>query len=611
MTEFLQQIEQFHFLRPWWLLAFIPALILLALLWKRKASYGSWQKVISPHLLPHLLTGNIVQQSRLPLLMLALCWLLAIVAMAGPTWKQLPQAVQKKVDAQVIVLDLSLSMFAKDLPPSRLMRARLKLTDILNRAQEGVTALVVYSGTPHVVTPLTDDTNTILSMVNSLSPEIMPIKGNDPIAAIEKAIAVLKQGGLNSGRILLMTDGLPANFADKVESLINYQTPLSIMGIGTRDGAPIELPDGSFVKQSNGSIVIPKLDIATLKQASRQLGGRFSTITTSDDDIDYLLADGLLPSEQEIKETSREFDVWDETGHWLVLIILPFAASAYRKGWLGAMLLPGLCTLLFLAYSPNTMAFGWDELWQTKDQQGQRLLQSGQPQQAAEAFNDPAWKGSSLYKAEDYEAAEQAFSQNDNADAFYNLGNAQAKQQKLDEAITSYEKALALNPDLEDAKFNLDLVKQIQQQQQDQQQDGENSDQKNDDQQEQDDQKQDKQNENQQDSEQNQDSQQDSEQQDQSNQNQSEEEQQQQTQEDQQNEPEQENAQQQEQEQESPENEQQDAQALPESVERTEDQQALEQWLRRIPDDPGGLLRRKFERESQLRSNSPSGDTTW
>lgn len=610
MTEFLQQIEQFHFLRPWWLLAFIPALILLALLWKRKASYGSWQKVISPHLLPHLLTGNIVQQSRLPLLMLALCWLLAIVAMAGPTWKQLPQAVQKKVDAQVIVLDLSLSMFAKDLPPSRLMRARLKLTDILNRAQEGVTALVVYSGTPHVVTPLTDDTNTILSMVNSLSPEIMPIKGNDPIAAIEKAIAVLKQGGLNSGRILLMTDGLPANFADKVESLINYQTPLSIMGIGTRDGAPIELPDGSFVKQSNGSIVIPKLDIATLKQASRQLGGRFSTITTSDDDIDYLLADGLLPSEQEIKETSREFDVWDETGHWLVLIILPFAASAYRKGWLGAMLLPGLCTLLFLAYSPNTMAFGWDELWQTKDQQGQRLLQSGQPQQAAEAFNDPAWKGSSLYKAEDYEAAEQAFSQNDNADAFYNLGNAQAKQQKLDEAITSYEKALALNPDLEDAKFNLDLVKQIQQQQQDQQQDGENSDQKNDDQQEQDDQKQDKQNENQQDSEQNQDSQQDSEQQDQSNQNQSEEEQQQ-TQEDQQNEPEQENAQQQEQEQESPENEQQDAQALPESVERTEDQQALEQWLRRIPDDPGGLLRRKFERESQLRSNSPSGDTTW
>lgn len=609
MTEFLQQIEQFHFLRPWWLLAFIPALILLALLWKRKASYGSWQKVISPHLLPHLLTGNIVQQSRLPLLMLALCWLLAIVAMAGPTWKQLPQAVQKKVDAQVIVLDLSLSMFAKDLPPSRLMRARLKLTDILNRAQEGVTALVVYSGTPHVVTPLTDDTNTILSMVNSLSPEIMPIKGNDPIAAIEKAIAVLKQGGLNSGRILLMTDGLPANFADKVESLINYQTPLSIMGIGTRDGAPIELPDGSFVKQSNGSIVIPKLDIATLKQASRQLGGRFSTITTSDDDIDYLLADGLLPSEQEIKETSREFDVWDETGHWLVLIILPFAASAYRKGWLGAMLLPGLCTLLFLAYSPNTMAFGWDELWQTKDQQGQRLLQSGQPQQAAEAFNDPAWKGSSLYKAEDYEAAEQAFSQNDNADAFYNLGNAQAKQQKLDEAITSYEKALALNPDLEDAKFNLDLVKQIQQQ--DQQQDGENSDQKNDDQQEQDDQKQDKQNENQQDSEQNQDSQQDSEQQDQSNQNQSEEEQQQQTQEDQQNEPEQENAQQQEQEQESPENEQQDAQALPESVERTEDQQALEQWLRRIPDDPGGLLRRKFERESQLRSNSPSGDTTW
>ncbi|HBO95398.1 MAG TPA: hypothetical protein DD667_19095, partial [Gammaproteobacteria bacterium] len=108
MTEFLQQIEQFRFLRPWWLLGVIPAVILIMLLWNRKSSYGGWQRVISPHLLPHLLAGNVTRQSRAPLVMLLICWLLAVVAMAGPTWQQLPQAVQKKINAQVIVLDLSL-----------------------------------------------------------------------------------------------------------------------------------------------------------------------------------------------------------------------------------------------------------------------------------------------------------------------------------------------------------------------------------------------------------------------------------------------------------------------------------------------------------------------
>ncbi|RLT88756.1 MULTISPECIES: VWA domain-containing protein [unclassified Ketobacter] len=617
MTEFLQQIEQFRFLRPWWLLGVIPAVILIMLLWNRKSSYGGWQRVISPHLLPHLLAGNVTRQSRAPLVMLLICWLLAVVAMAGPTWQQLPQAVQKKINAQVIVLDLSLSMYAKDLAPSRLVRARLKLSDILNRTDEGLTALIVYSATPHVVTPLTDDTNTILSMVNSLSPDIMPQKGNNPVAAIEKAVATLQQAGLNRGRILLMTDDLPGDFANKVEDLISYQTPLSIMGIGTRDGAPIELPDGSFIKQGDGSIVIPKLDVSHLKRVARQLDGRFSTISTSDEDINYLLAEGLLPNEQEIKETGREFDVWDETGHWLVLLILPFAAAGYRKGWFGAVLMPALLGCALLTHAPSSMAFGWDDLWQTDDQQGRALLQSGKPEQAAETFNDPQWQAASQYKAENYAAAEQLYAGGDSAESFYNLGNSQARQQKLDEAIASYQKALQLNPELEDAQFNLDLVKKLKQQQEQQQGDGESNDQKQD-------QDQDQENNNQ--SDENQDSQSDQQEQEQD---QQQDQQQQPEAEQQADESEQEQAKQQkpeendseqpdqpqptEPEKQESEQQQDEAQMLPQPQlqETTEDQQALEQWLRRIPDDPGGLLRRKFEYESQLRKNSSSGDTQW
>ncbi len=622
MTEFLQHIEDFHFLRPLWLLGLIPAVLLVLLLWNRKSSYGGWQRVISPHLLPHLLAGNVVRQSRAPLIMLLLCWLLAVVAMAGPTWQQLPQAVQKKINAQVIVLDLSLSMYAKDLAPSRLVRARLKLSDILNRSDEGLTALIVYSGTPHVVTPLTDDTNTILSMVNSLNPDIMPIKGNNPVAAMEMAADLLKQAGLNRGRILLMTDDLPNDFADKVEDLLSFQTPISIMGIGTRDGAPIELPDGSFIKQRDGSIVIPKLEVSRLKRITRQLDGRFSTISTSDEDIDYLLAEGLLPSEQEIKETGREFDVWDETGHWLVLLILPFAAAGYRKGWFGAFLLPALCTSALLTYSPNSMAFGWDDLWQTDDQQGQALLEEGKPEQAATTFSDPDWQAASHYKAQDFAAAEQLYSEGDSANSFYNLGNSLARQQKLDEAIAAYEKALELNPEMEDAEFNLDLINKLKDQQQQQQGDGDNQNQEQQDQNQNDSQNQNQQkNQDQEQQSEDQSQDQNQEQQNQSQQNQqndsqdqqeqSEQQQSQQQQEEQQDQQQEQNQQARQDQESSSEPKEQPAMPMPQKQERTEDQQAMEQWLRRIPDDPGGLLRRKFEYESQLRKNGSSGDTQW
>ena len=626
MTEFLQHIEDFQFLRPFWLLGLIPAVILVIMLWNRKSSYGGWQRVISPHLLPHLLAGNVVQQSRAPLIMLLLCWLLAVVAMAGPTWQQLPQAVQKKVDAQVIVLDLSLSMYAKDLPPSRLVRARLKLTDILDKSNEGLTALIAYSGTPHVVTPLTDDTNTILSMVNSLSPDIMPIKGNNPVAAIEMAADLLKQAGLSSGRILLMTDDLPGDFADKVEDMLSFRTPISIMGIGTREGAPIALPDGSFVKQRDGSIVIPKLEVSRLKRIARQLDGRFSTISTSDEDINYLLAEGLLPSEQEIKETGREFDVWDETGHWLVLLILPFAAAGYRKGWFGSFLLPLLFVSALVTYSPNSMAFEWDDLWQTDNQKGEALLEAGHPEQAANTFSDPDWQAASQYKAQNFEAAEQLYSQQEDADSLYNLGNSLARQQKLDDAISAYEKALAMNPEMDDAKHNLDLVKKVKKQQQQQQGDGDNQNQDKQDQQNQDpnqEQNQDQQNQqsDQQDpQDQNQDEQQNNQQQnqqqqdsDQNNEEQDKQQPQQKQDDSEQKDEQQKEPQQPQQDQQPDAQDQQEQQAMPTPAkpERTEDQQAMEQWLRRIPDDPGGLLRRKFEYESQLRKNASSGETQW
>ena len=645
MTDFFQQVAQFHFLRPLWLLAILPASLLVVLLWRRKASYGLWEQVISPHLLPHLMKGNVGGQNRSALVLLLIGWLLASLALAGPTWRKLPTAAQKKIEARVIVLDLSISMYATDLPPSRLERARMKLTDILQRADEGLTALVVFAGTPHVVTPLTDDANTIQSMVASLGPDIMPIKGSDPAAAVKRALEVFKQGGVDGGRILLITDSVPEDFVASLDPVINADMPVSILGIGTADGAPIQLKDGSFVKDASGNIVVPRLEVEHLKKAARQLGGRFSTLSTNDDDINYLLAHTNPFGDQQIKDAHREFDVWDEAGPWLVVLLLPLAAAGYRRGWLGVLILPVMASLLSLTPRP-AQAFEWADLWRTPDQQAQALLGEGQAAEATKKFSRPDWKGASAYKGGDFETATDQFSQQKDADGYYNLGNALTQLGKFDDAIAAYDKSLELNPNNQDAKINSEIAKKRKEQQQQQQQNGDgNSDpNKKGDQDKSDKQDSDpnKQDDKKQDGDQ---QQQDQKGQDQKDQNQDQEGQQQQDQQQQdqqdskdkqESKDQQNDGQEQEQKQEPqdkngdqdqknqpqpPQSEQGDKdgeeERPPMSLDyqneplQSEDQQALEQWLRRVPDDPGGLLRRKFERETQLRKNAPGGESTW
>ncbi|MCG8312468.1 MAG: VWA domain-containing protein [Pseudomonadales bacterium] len=629
MDNLLIELAQFHFLRPEWFLALVPLAILLILLWQKRSAFGSWQTVIAPHLLPHLLQGSLGNKQRTPIVLLSIAWLVGIVALAGPTWQKHPQAVQKKVNAQIIVMDLSLSMFAQDISPSRLQRAKHKLSDILKKSNEGLTGLIVFSGTPHVVTPLTDDTRTILSMVDSLSPDIMPIPGSDPAAAVIKARDVLTQGGMPQGHIIVLTDDLPADFVDKVQDELNAKdTPVSIFAIGTQEGAPISLPDGNFVKDSSGAIVVAKVNESEMKTAARQLGGRFTTLTFSDEDVDYLLKykSGLL--DHEMKETERDFDTWDEAGHWLVLLILPFAAMGYRRGWLGAWLM-GIVFVGALGTPHSAQAGIWEDLWQTGNQQGQQAWRQEKYDQAADKFTDPMWKGSAHYRAGNYEGAVSEFEKFDTADGHYNRGNALAKQQQLPEAIAAYEKALDKNPELEDAKANLEYLKKLLEQQQEQQQgDGE---QQNPDQQSEQDQEQ---NQDQQDAEQNDQNQQQGEQQNQdqqqSQQEQSQQEQSQQSESSEQNDQQSQNQQSQEkednedteQQQQQAKNEQQESEQeeeqpqpltpqLQESQQSAEDQQALQQWLERVPDEPGGLLRRKFKLESKLRNRTELESQAW
>ena len=607
--------EQFHFLRPLWLLAIIPACVLATFFWQQKSSAVNWRGAINPQLLDHLIDGGSKKSARWPWLLLFIAWLMASIAMAGPTWEKLQQPVHQRQDALVIVLDMSLSMLAEDIKPSRLVRARHKVLDVLKHRDEGLSALIAYSGDAHIVSPLTDDNATIANLTPALSPEMMPVFGSDPVAALKLAKQLFHNAGASTGRVLLITDGITNNDVDDIDDLLSRSGfELSIMGVGSSDGAPIPTKDG-FLKDSSGNIIVPQLQRSLMEQLAKHNNGRYTDVSLNDDDIHFLLPKMNTEFDQNTVLTEREFDQWHDRGPFLALLLLPLALFAFRRGWL--LMLP----LLMLVQPETSHALEWQDLWQTPNQQAAKVLSSGDSKTAAALFEDQQWRGSANYQAGDFEKAIANFAQQDSANGHYNRGNALAKAGKLDEALKAYEQALATEPEMEDATFNKELIEQLKQQQEQEQSDEQESDQEQSEQEQSDEEKSDQQKS---DSESDSDSdeQQQSDQQDgdpsdqQSQQDQQESEQnseenseenseansEQDSEQEQEAEEQQDQAQQGEDEQEQN-AEQQQAQAEPAELdpEAQQKQQAMEQWLRQIPDDPSGLLRRKFNYEYRVR----------
>jgi len=597
LEDFSAAIFQFHFLRPFWLLGVLPALLLPIALFYRQVKMGSWHSVIKAEFQPYLLSGETQINTSLPFYLIGFAWVTATLILAGPTWQKLPQEVHKKVEARIIILDQSYSMLSTDVKPDRNTRAKHKLTDLLEQFDEGTTALIVYAGDAHVVTPLTEDTRTIANLSPSLTPLIMPVAGNNLIHAIQKAKQLLRNANLNQGEIFLLTDGIEAQQIETLNELLEgLNVTVNVLGIGTVEGAPIPLPDGSFLKNNAGSIVLPQLDRPSLLKFSRQHGGRYSDIKNNDADIEYLTKERINDLADQLEVTERQFDSWKEEGPWLLLLLMPLFVIGFRKGWLAQILLP--LSLVVFSAQPNVSQAGlWQDLWSTGDQQGTKAFQQENWQTASEQFNSTQWKASSFYRNNDYQQAIEEFSKDSSTTGHYNQGNALANAGQLEEAIEAYQQSLALNPDHQDAQFNLQLVKKMleeqEQQESDDNQDGEKSDEG---------QKGEK-GENQQS--QNQDSQSGDSEESQSdtddnasepNASKSDDDEKDSDEESASAQKEQEENQQEEQNQSAQQDQQQQQR---DNASAQEKEKALQQWLGRIPDDPGGLLRQKFLYESQ------------
>ncbi|MBK1648182.1 VWA domain-containing protein [Rhabdochromatium marinum] len=459
-------MSDFHFLNPWWLLALVP---LAPLLWLSATSTGdnsAWRRVIDPRLLPVL---TIEPQAlnrlttRLPFILLGLAWLIAVVALANPTIERKPVPTFSGGVARVVVLDLSRSMLATDLTPTRLARARYKVADILAQVKDGSVGLIAFAGDAFTVAPLTQDAATITAMLDALQPEIMPVDGSRPDLALERAGALLKQAGATHGEVVLITDDAGDERAlAAARALQAAGHRLAVIGVGSEQGAPVP-----GIRRAEGP-VISRLDTQALRALARAGAGAYAPLTSNDEDLNATLGAGdpgrALPAEL----TDNQAQAWYPLGPWIALALLPLAALAFRRGWLLAAL-PLLVAPLLLGTPAPAQAFGWKDLWQRPDQQSAQALAQGDVERARALAPDPQRRGTAAYRAGDYQAAAENFAAGNTATDHYNRGNALARAGALEDALAAYEETLALQADHEDARYNHEQVKKLLEQQQKQQ----------------------------------------------------------------------------------------------------------------------------------------------
>ncbi|MDC9507863.1 vWA domain-containing protein [Pseudoalteromonas sp. Angola-4] len=456
----------FTFIRPAVLWLLIPALALffIAFIKHKKQSADN---LIAPHLAPFIMNESNTKASQ-PLWLVAVFCCLAIIFSAGPSFEEKQVPVFQSKSARVIVMDMSYSMYSTDIAPNRLMQSRFKALDMIELFKEGDTALVAYAGSAFTISPLTNDATTLTNLIPSLSPDIMPDKGSNVLAGLDMAKELLTQAGYIDGDIILVTDGIDQEEQSDITSFTsNSSYRLNIYGVGTEQGAPIKLPEGGFLKDSYGQIVIPTINISRLKSLATRSGGKFALYQPSSSDIAIFAPSA---NSELLKDEKQSHAMWRiDAGIYGLLILLPLGLYLFRSAaFVGAFL------VLSVLPTQQASALELPSFLKNTDQQALDAYKDKDFERAANA-DSSSLKGSALYQQGNFDAALEAFSKDKSATGFYNYANALAKSGQLEQAIDAYKQAQTLQPNFSEAADNQALVEQLLEQQQ-QQQEGDSQD---------------------------------------------------------------------------------------------------------------------------------------
>jgi Ca-activated chloride channel family protein len=329
-------LQAFHFLRPWWLLA-LPVFLGCAFwLAKRQKRHGDWSQFIDPQLLPVLRLDSRQGSSLKPWPLLALAWILGVVALAGPSWQQDQVAAYRAPAAWMFLLDLSPSMSAGDVVPDRVTRARYGLVDLLDAAHDARVGLIAFSDEPYTVTPLTQDAATVKTLLPVLAPDIMPTPGDHLAPALIQAGKLLAPAGVKDQRIIVLTDGFDDSAAalSEAASLKSRGISVNVVGVGTASGAPVRNVAGRFDLDAHGQPMVSKLDENLLRQLAAVGGGQYVNIAKLPDLIANLQTQSQTDTAAPTESNGIQILHWRDAGIWLLPLLLLSAALLARKDWI-------------------------------------------------------------------------------------------------------------------------------------------------------------------------------------------------------------------------------------------------------------------------------------
>lgn len=432
----LGDLSHFHLLRPWWLLVLVPLVWTIIHLWKVRSPLAKWEQAIAPNLIKAMRIRHGKAGRINPLMVFMVLAIIIVISLVGPSWKQQDSPFSEDLAAVIFVLDASLSMDNKDIQPSRLERAKQKVTDLLALRAGGRTALIVYAGSAHSVIPLTNDREVVNNFMTAITTKMMPRDGKFAEEALPIVDRMLQDSPIEGveikGTVVLITDGLAPD-TDRAfsEYFTKNQHQLIVLGLSTNEADALE----EFADNSQGYYQELTLDTTDVKRINRRIDSHM-----------VIVEDGSRP--------------WLDAGYYFLFPFTLLFLLWFRKGWTLNWTLVVIASVLYspaqevmakevVAEEPeasmqSVIADSFLSLWFTPDQLGQFYMWRGEYALAAGSFRSIAWRGVAYYRAENFKSAAETFSRIDTLEGHFNVANSWAHSRNYIKAVKSYNEVIKL-----------------------------------------------------------------------------------------------------------------------------------------------------------------------
>lgn len=475
----------------WFVLA-IPVLIALWVLSGKRAQ-GLLRRLVAARL-EKLLVGE--SSGRLVRFVLILSGLLLVVlALGRPQWGEMTTENKGRGRDVIIIVDVSRSMLATDLPPNRLQRAKLAAEDLVRQLPGDRIGLVAFAGSAFLQAPVTADHNAVLTAIHELDPEIIPMPGTNLSGALQCADDAFDRSEGGQRAIVLITDGEELE-ADAVTLAKEMSAKMRIftVGVGSVEGAVLMVPSSrggmEYVRDASGNVVQSKLDEGRLLQIAEAGSGFYTHLVSGPAEMRRIAQAGISTMQEHdvlLQTQTRAIDQYQ----WPLGIALLVLAVGFCLGerpvrrqlsaWVLGLFLVLQSDRAFAATSLGRSLYETGNYARAQEAFGEELKEDpGSPQRAfnlgAAAYKNGKW-------AEAIDAFGKALATRDEglrSRAEYNLANTlvqQARQgrrgqdgETLEQAVSHYDEAIRRDPSFEDAKANREFVKRLLEKKQEQQQ---------------------------------------------------------------------------------------------------------------------------------------------